>query len=240
MLWSFNARRKKVVGSLCVLPTGLDFAGRFYLLAQGMCSLRKDCAAACLRCAGLDCSERSFFACASRSSAGRKVRRRERRFDRPVHLNATVIAMCSLSSGVVAKAPASLPVGCFCPLCAQAGSCNPLIFSGMMRRSPTCLAAVATPCQGPVLPPSPTLQLSHNQWRLPMFPLAAGRSDAHNPCSQAGILICTSLSGQPNTPNSFTNPMSPFQTPNVIEQAEGSLAGSPNPIPTPPTHTHPC
>jgi hypothetical protein len=44
------------------------------------------------------------------------VRRRERRFDRPVHLNATVIAMCSLSSGVVAKAPASLPVGCFCPL----------------------------------------------------------------------------------------------------------------------------
>jgi hypothetical protein len=78
-----------------------------------------------------------------------------------------MIAMCSFSLGVVAKAPASLPVGCFCPLRAQAGSCNPLICSVMVRRSPTCLAAVATPCQGPVLPPSPALQLSHNQWRLP-------------------------------------------------------------------------
>ena len=200
MLWSFNARRKKVVGSLCVLPTGLDFAGLFSLLTQGMCSLRNDCAAACLRCAGLDCSERSFFACASRSSSGRKGRRRERRLDRPFHLKVLMIAMCSFSLGVVAKAPASLPVGCFCPLRAQAGSCNPLIFSVMVRRSPTCLAAVATPCQGPVLPPSPTLQLSHNQWRLPMSPLVPGRSDAHNLCSQAGTLNCASLSGQTNTP----------------------------------------
>jgi hypothetical protein len=150
-----------------------------------------------------------------------------------------MIAMCSFSLGVVAKAPASLPVGCFCPLRAQAGSCNPLICSVMVRRSPTCLAAVATPCQGPVLPPSPALQLSHNQWRLPMSPLVPGRSDAHNPCSQAGILNCASLSGQTNTPNSFTNPVPPFQTPNVTEQAEDSLAGSPDPTLTPPTHAPP-
>jgi hypothetical protein len=204
-----------------------------------MCSLRKDCAAACLRCAGLDCSERSFFACASRSSSGRTGRVRERRFDVPFHLKVLMIAMCSFSLGVVAKAPASLPVGCFCPLRAQAGSCNPLICSVMVRRSPTCLAAVATPCQGPVLPPSPTLQLSHNQWRLPMSPLVPGRSDAHNPCSQVGILNCASLSGQTNTPNSFTNPVPPFQTPNVTEQAEDSLAGSPDPTLTPPTHAPP-
>ena len=168
MLWSFNARRKKVVGSLCVLPTGLDFAGLFSLLAQGMCSLRKDCAAACLRCAGLDCSERSFFAFASRSSAGRKGRIRDVFPRIRSSLMVLMNALCSLSRGAGVHAGTCVMHGCFFPLLARAGSCNPLICSGMVRRSPTCLAAVATPCQGPVLPPSPTLQLSHNQWRLPI------------------------------------------------------------------------